>query len=216
MTRQTVPHQAPVALGFPSKNTGVGYRFLLQVISPTQGSNSCLLHDRQILYRWATREARLHVLVSKTQTKAALILLLEKSQPMISIGVPEDQILCSVFISSVCWNYFSLTENLSTSSPKSSFWIKVMGKSSVLIDEKCIGILWLLCELQLIPNISVRNGNTFIKVMMCFSENRQGETEWSPNVTQQVSMSKSGSLFRGPAFSSWFPCCVLILLFHLC
>ena len=188
----------------------------LQVICPIQGSNSCLLHDMQILYHWATREALLHFLLSKKQIKAALLLLLEKSQPMISIGLPEDQILCSVFVSSVCWNYFSLTENLSTSSPKSLFWIKVMGKSSVLIDEKCIGILWFLCELQLIPNISVRNENTFIKVMMCFSKNRQGETEWSPNVTQQVSMSKSGSLFRGPVFSSWFPCCVLIHLFHLC
>ena len=36
--------------GYPSKNTGVGCCFLLQGIFPTQGSNSGLLHCRQILY----------------------------------------------------------------------------------------------------------------------------------------------------------------------
>ena len=35
---------------FPAKNTGVGCHFLLQGIFPTQGSNLCLLHFRQILY----------------------------------------------------------------------------------------------------------------------------------------------------------------------
>ena len=39
------------------KNTGVGCHSLLQVIFPTQGSNQCLLHFRQILYCEATREA---------------------------------------------------------------------------------------------------------------------------------------------------------------
>ena len=34
----------------PGKNTGVGCHFLLQGIFPTQGSNTCLLHCRQILY----------------------------------------------------------------------------------------------------------------------------------------------------------------------
>ena len=46
------PHQAPVSMGFPGKNTGVGCHFLLQGIFPTQESNShllCLLHYRQIL-----------------------------------------------------------------------------------------------------------------------------------------------------------------------
>ena len=36
--------------GFSSKNTGVGYHFLLQGFFPTQGSNSSLPHCRQILY----------------------------------------------------------------------------------------------------------------------------------------------------------------------
>ena len=34
----------------PGKNTGVGCHFLLQEISPTQGSNQGLPHNRQILY----------------------------------------------------------------------------------------------------------------------------------------------------------------------
>ena len=43
---------------FPGKNIGVGCHFLFQGIFPTQGSNSCLLHCRWILYRQATREAQ--------------------------------------------------------------------------------------------------------------------------------------------------------------
>ena len=48
-TPQTVAHQAPLSMGFPSKNTGVGYHFLLQGIFLTQGSNTqllCLLHEQ--------------------------------------------------------------------------------------------------------------------------------------------------------------------------
>ena len=43
----------------PGKSTGVGCHFLLQGISPMQGSNPhllCLLHCRRILYHWATGE----------------------------------------------------------------------------------------------------------------------------------------------------------------
>ena len=36
--------QAPLSWNFLGKNTGVGCRFLLQGIFPTQGSNPCLLH----------------------------------------------------------------------------------------------------------------------------------------------------------------------------
>ena len=42
-----VAHQAPLSMGFPGKNTGVGCHDLLQAIFPTQGSNLsllCLLH----------------------------------------------------------------------------------------------------------------------------------------------------------------------------
>ena len=42
----------------PGKNTGVGCHVFLQGIFPTQGSNPGLLHCRQILYQWATREAQ--------------------------------------------------------------------------------------------------------------------------------------------------------------
>ena len=43
-TPWTVAHQAPLSMGFPSKNTGVGCHFLLQEIFPAQGSNhvSCI------------------------------------------------------------------------------------------------------------------------------------------------------------------------------
>ena len=42
--------QAPLSIGFSRKNARVGCHALLQGIFPTQGSNLCLLHCRQILY----------------------------------------------------------------------------------------------------------------------------------------------------------------------
>ena len=42
---------------FSGENTGVGSHSLLQGNFPARGSNPCLLHCRQILYHWATREA---------------------------------------------------------------------------------------------------------------------------------------------------------------
>ena len=54
--------------GFPGKNTGVGCHFFLQEIFPNQGSNSYLLHCRQILYHWATWEAPQTGLVSTIMT----------------------------------------------------------------------------------------------------------------------------------------------------
>ena len=55
VTPWTVAPQLPLSIGFPRqyKNTGVGSHFLLQVIFPTQGSNSHLLIGRQILCHWA-------------------------------------------------------------------------------------------------------------------------------------------------------------------
>ena len=66
MSNSLQPHgQQPTRLlcswDFPGKNTGLGSHFLLQGLFLTQGSNSWLLphilHCRQILYHWATREA---------------------------------------------------------------------------------------------------------------------------------------------------------------
>ena len=45
----TVAYQATPSMGFSSKNTGMGYHFLLQGIFPTQGLNLSLLHWRQTL-----------------------------------------------------------------------------------------------------------------------------------------------------------------------
>ena len=43
-TSRSVAHQAPVSMGFPGKNTGVGCCFLLQGIFLTQGLTPHLLH----------------------------------------------------------------------------------------------------------------------------------------------------------------------------
>ena len=46
----TAAYQAPLSMGFPSKNTAVGYHSLFQQVFWTQRSNLGLLHRRQILY----------------------------------------------------------------------------------------------------------------------------------------------------------------------
>ena len=43
VTPWIVVHHAPLSMGFPSRNTGVGCHFLLQKIFPTQGLNPPLL-----------------------------------------------------------------------------------------------------------------------------------------------------------------------------
>ena len=50
------PHGLYSSWNSPGQNTGVGSHFLLQEIFLTQGLKPCLLHCRQILYHWATRE----------------------------------------------------------------------------------------------------------------------------------------------------------------
>ena len=49
-TPRTVACQAPLPMGFSSKNTGMGCLSLLQGTFPTQGLNPGLLHCKQILY----------------------------------------------------------------------------------------------------------------------------------------------------------------------
>ena len=65
---------------FPGKNTGVSCKSLLQGIFPTQGSNLCLLHCRQILYSWAIRDPLIRLL---------LLLLLNRFSPVRLCATPE-------------------------------------------------------------------------------------------------------------------------------
>ena len=44
-------------MGLSRQNNGMGGHFLLQSLFLMQGSKSCLLHCRQIIYYWVTREA---------------------------------------------------------------------------------------------------------------------------------------------------------------
>ena len=66
---------------FQGKSTGVGCHFLLQGILLTQGSNSGLLHCRQRLYLWATRDGILSQITStvKNQTYIFLSALQKKT-----------------------------------------------------------------------------------------------------------------------------------------
>ena len=55
VTPWTAAHQAPLSVGFPRQDTGVGCHFLLQAIFLTQGSNPSLC-NLEMLYDWTTRE----------------------------------------------------------------------------------------------------------------------------------------------------------------
>ena len=61
VTTRTAACQAPLSIGFPGKNTGVGWYFLLQGIFLGQGSNLRILHWQVdfFFYHWAIREAHM-------------------------------------------------------------------------------------------------------------------------------------------------------------
>ena len=56
-TPWAVARPAPLSMGFPGKNTGVGCHALLQGDLSDQGIESISCNGRQIVYCWATREA---------------------------------------------------------------------------------------------------------------------------------------------------------------
>ena len=51
------PPNSSVHIVFQERITGVDYHFFLKGILLTQGSNSSLLHGRQILYQWRHQES---------------------------------------------------------------------------------------------------------------------------------------------------------------
>ena len=80
-TPWTVPLQAPKSVGFtPGKNTGMGCHFLLQGIFLKQGSNSGLLHCRQILYYLSHQ--RRPMITCKARFKFRILRLLGVSSRM--------------------------------------------------------------------------------------------------------------------------------------
>ena len=67
----TVAYQAPLSAGFPGKHTGVGCHFPFQGIFPTQGSNLCLQHYRQMLYHLSHQGSLnlwLHIILKLSKT----------------------------------------------------------------------------------------------------------------------------------------------------
>ena len=57
----TVAPQAPLSMGFPRQEYWSGLPLPSQETFPTQGSNPHLLHCKQVLCCWATREARINL-----------------------------------------------------------------------------------------------------------------------------------------------------------
>ena len=73
---------------FLGKNTTVGCHALLQGIFLTQGSNPGLLHCRQILYHWATRETPWWALWSESESHLVV------SDSLRPHGLQPTRLLC--------------------------------------------------------------------------------------------------------------------------
>ena len=81
---------------FPGNNTGMGCHFLLQGIFSTQGLNPCLLHCRQTLYHWVTREDPVLSLACMKSIQSCLTLcdLMDSRLPRSSVhGILQARIL---------------------------------------------------------------------------------------------------------------------------
>ena len=82
----------PTPVFLPGESQGwrslMGCHLLLQGIFPTQGSNSCLLHCRRILYCWATREALLskQFLLTFSQPECGLCFLWDTDWYMVALA----------------------------------------------------------------------------------------------------------------------------------
>ena len=77
-TPQTAAHQAPLSMGFPSKNTETVCQFLLQGIFPTQVLNWCFLH----LLHWQADSLPLHHPERTTRDRVLCHSLRETSCPL--------------------------------------------------------------------------------------------------------------------------------------
>ena len=76
---------------FPGKSPGVGCHFLLQEIFPIQGSNSSLLHCRQILYQ-LHQISRVNITQWKIDHLKSGKLILEKSPKRLRKILKETQV----------------------------------------------------------------------------------------------------------------------------
>ena len=80
----TVAHQAPLTMGFFTKNTGVGCRFFLQGIFPTQGSNLHLLHwqaDSLPLSHLGSLKKIIHYIMTKRSILQKHVTILKMYKP---------------------------------------------------------------------------------------------------------------------------------------
>ena len=82
---------------FPGKNTGVGCHFLLQRIFLTQGSNSGLLHCRQILYHLSHQESPQRIKLAKWNFFLSLINTQAWRQIFLALNdwLPKKLSICS-------------------------------------------------------------------------------------------------------------------------
>ena len=122
VTPWTVARRVLWPCNFPGKNTVLNCHFLLQGIFPTQESNLCLLHFRQILY-WLSYEV-LWVLRDKNFFSIFLVSLYDSTTPKI-LQPPETKIH---------WSQ-SLTDPCSFQHPSPSCPIEIPGAVSIILPS---------------------------------------------------------------------------------
>ena len=89
-----IGQQTPLSVGLPRQEYRSRLLFLLQGIFLTQGLDSCFLHCRRVLYRWATREAQM------SQIPYCSFSSPPPSPPYVTVlPVNLIAILCHIFIS---------------------------------------------------------------------------------------------------------------------
>ena len=107
-TLWTVARQAPLSMGFSSKNTGVGCHALLQGIFPSQGSNPHLLVSpigRWVLYHQHHPGSPL--------TQYILFHIGSKTHPWLTLCQPSECVTCSEHsIMSICWRNKWMNEQI--------------------------------------------------------------------------------------------------------
>ena len=90
---RTVARQSPLSMGCSRQEYWSGFHSLLQGIFMTQGFNPGLLHCRQILNHWTTREIQLSILNIAVCT-------CQSQTPQVSLphpAPPEDNYSCQTY-----------------------------------------------------------------------------------------------------------------------
>ena len=176
----TIVHQALLSLGFSSKNTGVGYHFLLQGIFSTQGSKLHLLHllyFRQILYHWASWEACTCIHLNSNSLKRIAIHLCLLTAHSRMWGSPESPLPCQ---------HSSLRGRIHSEMPVLGIWIQA--QIPALSPTSCgtLGTSLNLSVSQCSPSVNGNNISFLLGLLWSWKEVLTYSKWWKQHLATAV------------------------------